>query len=145
MNVYHDSLTPLSLSDFHIEVQARYEGAGSEKPYGLVFRNEDSDNDYKFVVNAVTGKYRLEQRKNGIYSTLVGWTFDSSIIRGPNPNILTVVAKGQLVSLYANGVLLNQVTVNTSAAGRIGMHTRNVSEPDGVIVYYDNLRVFELR
>jgi hypothetical protein len=145
LDTFYRQIAPPLIGDFHAEVQARYEGAGSEKIYGLIFRQVDSDNFYALGVNAVTGKYRLLEQKNGFWSTILGWTFSPSIIQGPNPNILTVVARGQLISLYANGVLLNQVTVNTSTAGRIGLYTLNLYEPDGVIAYYDNLRVFELR
>ncbi len=144
LDIYSRQLAPPSLADFHVEVQARFEGAGSEQFYGLMFRREDEDNFYVFQINGLTGKYSLEQRKNGVTSTLVGWTLDPSIIRGTNPNILTVVARGELVSLYANGVLLKQVPVNTNTPGRLGLYAAT-HEPGGIIAYYDNLRIFELR
>jgi hypothetical protein len=143
LNTFHRPVAPPSLSDFHAEVQARYEGADREKAYGLVFRYEDADNFYRFEVNPFTGKYRFLKRVHGVVTIVLAWTFSPAINRGDSPNLLTVVARSQLISLYANGISLSNITDSALNAGRIGPLTFNEDDPIGAIAYFDNLRLFE--
>jgi hypothetical protein len=133
------------LGDFHAEVQARYKGGDQAKYYGMVFRFQDDENFYIFLVNPTSGTYILRKRERAAFSTLIGFTSSPSIQKGPVPNLLRVVARGATLQLYVNDTLVGHATDSTFATGRIGLAVWNDVDPDGAEVFFDNLRVFEVR
>lgn len=98
--------------------------------YGLVFRAPDyeSGSGYHFGLTC-TGKFGLRVWKDGNATTLVDWSENSAILGGPNQaNRLGVQISGNAIKLYANGVLLKEISDATfSDGGHFGLFITGVS------------------
>jgi hypothetical protein len=125
-------------SDMVLDVDARHSGGSINTRYGLVFRAQDIDNYYRFLVTG-KGEYLL-QRVNGMFSQQLVQLTRSEFISSTNVvNHLRVICKGPQISLECNGHPLTTVTDKSLAAGWIGLAIYAV-EPPGTAVF-DNLKV----
>ena len=132
-----------SLSDFDVEVKARYEGAALSKSYGLVFRFQDNDNHYVFEIDPVSGKYRFRMQERDDWTNLFSWRASPHIIVGSAPNVVRVIARGSSFELYVNGKWLDTVVDQTFAEGRIGIFVASGNDPNGAEIFFDDLIVRE--
>ncbi|RPJ63562.1 MAG: TIR domain-containing protein [Dehalococcoidia bacterium] len=129
-------------SDMVIEVDARHSSGSINTRYGLVFRAQDVDNYYRFLVTG-KGEYLL-QRVNGMFSQQLVQLTRSEFISSTNVvNHLKVICKGPQISLECNGHPLTAVTDKSLAAGWIGLGIYAV-EPPGTAVF-DNLKVYSVK
>ena len=86
---------------------------------GLMFWSDGLGDYYYFGVSAAQGSFTVSHHsaQNG-WSQIVAWMKDPSIKTGPSAsNTLRVVAKGNLIQLFANGTALGHLAVMAPAAG----------------------------
>lgn len=97
--------------NFYIEAVFNPQTCSGADQYGLVFRAPDADSGYFFTVTC-DGKYNLHAHafKDNTDTTLIPTTPNAAILSGANQtNRLGVMATGEKISLYANGVLLQEI------------------------------------
>jgi hypothetical protein len=102
------------LDDFVFEVDARWPPEATAfylDMYGIVFREQDNENYYDFLIFSGYGKYAVGKTVNGgAWSPLKAWTDSPYIQKGTAANRLKVVCQGPEISVYVNGNLLTTVT-----------------------------------
>ena len=132
-------------ADIDAEVKVRYQGADTDKAYGLVFGAKDTTNFYDFEVDPVDGTYLLRSRAAGAWHGIVDWTASPAIQRNSAANVLRVIRRGADIALYVNGTRLVKVSDPKIAAGRIGLLVANYATTGGADVYFDDVRIFHAR
>lgn len=101
--------------NFYLEATFNPQQCSGSDLYGLIFRVPETDSGYFYSVTC-DGKYDLHARDfaDGSDFTKIERTASSAIQAGSNAvNRLGVMANGEKISLYANGVLLQEVNDNT--------------------------------
>jgi len=113
--------------DFAIEAQFSVGSNCSGKDsYGLLVRapnKADGVIDSGYVVGFnCDGQYRVYRMDNGGYTGIASWANHSAIKAGPNQsNTMTVIAKGEHLQFYANGILLIEFYDSMYSAGLWGL------------------------
>jgi hypothetical protein len=117
------------LSNVYLEMTVSTgECSGSDR-YGFFFRVPNSfeaNRGYLFGISC-DGSYSLREwdataGSKGVMTTHVVWTNSSAIQAGSNKtNTIGVMAVGDKLVLYANGVLLDEVKDSTFSAGSFGV------------------------
>jgi hypothetical protein len=121
-----------------MEVDARVV-SGSGGNYGLLFRVENSNNYYRFVVST-TGRYRVMKLVNRSWKTIKGWTTSSAVKTGSTENHLKVVAQGSSITVYANGQELTTVTDSDFTHGEVALIAAAGTTADFEVAF-DNFEV----
>ena len=102
--------------DFYLEATFTTQECAGVDQYGLMFRAPNTSAAYFYGVTC-DGKYFLDANDfndNGVQSVIISNTFASSLLAGSNQtNRLGVKAQGDKILLYANDVLLQEVTDST--------------------------------
>lgn len=127
-----------TLSDFIMEADVT-KIAGSDDPYGLVFRRNDA-NDYYFFGIYDDGRYYLTRHegKANDWKDLTDLTPSTAIKKGMNvSNRLKVSTRGDEIVMYINDQRVGSVFDGTVSAGKIGFLAGNA----GLYVTYGNLKV----
>jgi hypothetical protein len=94
--------------------------------YGMIVRAPSQadnviDSTYVFAFNC-DGQYRVYRMDNGNYTGIVNWTVHPSLLPGPNQkNVMTVIANGEKLQLYANATLVYEFSDSTYPRGLIGL------------------------
>jgi hypothetical protein len=136
------------LGDFYLQITARTGPACSEKDaYGLLVRASAQDVDYNtgyvFGVSC-DGYYRFYRMDEGRYYSLRDWTANSNILTGPDrTNQLGLMADGQNISLYVNGVLLEHFQDSTHPIGQFGFMISSLKTFD-FKVFIDDIAFWNL-
>lgn len=102
-------------ADFYMEAVFITAACSEADMYGLVFRAPDTDSGYFYGVTC-DGRYNLHAQDftDGSDNALINLTANSAILSGSNAtNRIGVMAKGDRISLYANGTLLQEVIDDT--------------------------------
>jgi hypothetical protein len=119
-------LTIDSLTNTYIEMSANSGTCLPQDRYGLVVRVPSIANANQGYLLGFTcdGKYSI-RKWDGAANTmanLINWKTNAAITAGANKtNRLGVMLQGSKLSLYANGVLLGEVTDGTWSAGNFGV------------------------
>lgn len=103
--------------------------------YGIVFRYQDDNNFYAFVISG-KGYFGVYKRANGEYVPLVDFQPSPAIQTGQGSNILQVVVKGENMWFLVNDQELVNLTDSTFRTGRIGFYAT-----PGLHVRFDNAEV----
>lgn len=112
----------------YVELVFTTETCSADDHYGIIFRVpvlREANRGYLFGVTC-DGRYNLRKwdgttGEQGTMTTLVRYTYSGMINAGSNKqNVLGVMTKGNLISLYINGELINQVTDDTYTSGYFG-------------------------
>ena len=127
--------------DFIIEEDIRLVSGPKDSSYGLIFRCQDDDNFYRFLVSA-DGSYVVGARLDGKWVDMPRWMMSEYVEKGYSTNHLKVVCKGDQIEVYVNGHYLTAVVDDSFADGYIGGIISTV-EP-GAHVVFDNLKVYSL-
>lgn len=136
------TLTAPTFSDFVLEVDARLLAGDVQSSFGVLFRMQGPDQFYRFEITG-NGQYMLERRNaDGTWTRFVeDWTDTPAINPGLNAlNRLKVSAVGRNLSVYANDILLHQVSDNAYSSGTIGLDAGTFTQP-GTRVAFDNVQV----
>lgn len=128
-------------ADFVLEIDARLVSGHKNVHYGLVFRLEDHNDFYRFLVGG-DGFYRVGTKTAGMWTTLAKGTRSAVIKGGNGTNHLKVVCKGSQIKAYVNGHHLTTITDNSFTEGYVGMIVYG-PEPD-CHVAFDNIKVYSL-
>jgi hypothetical protein len=110
-----------AFDDFYVEVDATPEAGPADGMLGIIFRYEDSDNFYAFLVSA-DGWYSLLKYAGGEVSRPIDWNESGALKTGKGAeNKLGVLANGREIAIYANGEELDSVQDRSFAAGRVAL------------------------
>ncbi len=105
-------LTDRGISDFYLEGSFIQGACSSNDQYGIVFRAPDysSGLGYYFGINC-DGKHFLIRNDSAGSNLLVDKTTNTAYIQGEGQvNRLGVLVKGNVIQLFINGQIVNQVT-----------------------------------
>jgi hypothetical protein len=128
-------------ADLLFEADARQVSGPNSNAYGLVFRYEDEDNFYRFVITG-EGKYRIRKQLEGEWVSIKGWTRSEAINQGVATNYLKVICQGDTIEVYVNTRHLATVTDPSFAEGYIALTASAYDEPN-VHVAFDNVNIWE--
>ena len=128
-------------TDFALEIDARLVSGSSGSKYGVVFRVEDNDHFYRFMIRE-DGYYTVSKWDNDKWFTLQNWTKSDFINQGNSTNHLLVVCRGSQIKVYVNGYYLDTITDNSFTRGYVGVMVSS-GETD-VDAAFDNIKVYRL-
>ena len=134
------------ISDFYLEMIASPQTCSGMDRYGMVIRAQNSDEGYLGYLYGVTcdGRYSLRRWNGSNYVTIVDWTESESIHKGADQgNRIGLMAAGKKLSLYANGVLLKEISDDTHLSGKFGVYVGSVRTPDFTVLV-DEMAYWEL-
>jgi hypothetical protein len=132
-----------AFSDFVLEVDARQESGSPDSSYGVLFRMQDSQQFYRFEITG-DGHYMLERRNgDGSWTRLLSdWSTSAAINQGLNAvNRLKIIASGAQITVYANDVLLEQLSDTAYATGQIALDAGSFADSN-LQVAFDNLVIY---
>lgn len=131
------------LDDFVLEVDAKLLSLGDGNRYGIVFREQDTDNFYYFSISSGYGSYMIGKIYNGTWSALKDWADSSYIHKGTSTNRLKVICQGTQIEVYVNAHKLAAVKDYSFPKGYIGLAAESglSSKAD---VLFDNLKIHNL-
>lgn len=153
-------------ADFDLLIAARAVDGPEDNSFGVVFRLQDPDNFYSFMISS-DGYYKINRRLKGEEKDLSMWIASPAVHTGIGTvNWLRVQASGDQFRFYVNGEQLQLCIPNNPAgqstyfngecvdgqmlstlvdtslsSGQLGPVVRSLDEP-GVVVEFDNLLVF---
>jgi len=127
--------------DFTIEEDMRLVNGPSNSSYGLIFRCQDDNNFYRFLISA-NGNYLVGTKLDGKWTELQKWTMSEYVGKGNSTNHLKVVCKGSHIEVYVNEHYLTTVIDTSFAEGYIG-GIIDTPEPN-THVAFDNFKVYSL-
>lgn len=132
---------PFRPDEFVVEVSCALE-QGNDASCGLGF-GPDGDNLYWFEVSPYDQTYALFLLEEGAWQdNLVDWT-ESKVIDPSGMNFLSMERVGGTLSMYINGILVDEVDGSRFPTGRIGIGG-STYEDGNVTVCLDNLRVWRM-
>lgn len=103
-------------SDFDMLVRTRPVAGPINNAYGVVFRLQDRDNYYMFLISS-DGYYQVQRKVNGQERLLSDWIPSPLINQGFDvDNWLRVVARGESFQFYINGEIVD-LCIPSSAFG----------------------------
>lgn len=109
---------------------------------GLIFRGSGDQAYYYFEINGVQA-FRLRAQANGRWIDIINWLPSDALLPDGFPNVLTVDAIGERLTLYINGQQVAAVDVPTDAAylsGDVGVAaSSNSSSP--LLATFDSIQV----
>lgn len=138
--IYGATVPNQSRSDFALTVDIASETIGSYQ-YGVWFRSKNGlDNGYYFVIEPQTSNYALALGLDGEWQEdAIPWQSSSQIKRN-GINQLGIVASGNQITLYINGVQVNSIVDDKLDSGEImllaGTYQNEVAP---IVVRFDNL------
>jgi len=109
--------------------------------FGLDFRVQDDSNQFQFGISC-EGRYRVQERQNGIPRLVVVPTLSQAIKTGAGAvNELGVRAEGKQLSLYVNRTFLTRVDLPEETKGHFGAYISS-SATLTLTAQFDNLTVW---
>jgi len=132
--------------DLVIEVDVRQVEGPLDNNFGVIvryFEDDDLSSYYWFQISG-DGFYSVDLHLEDEWITLVGWESSAAIYTGLGvTNRIRVVCSGSQFSFYANGAHLLDLFDDTLDRGNIGVAAGSFEE-SGVVVRFDDLKVYEL-
>lgn len=135
------------LTNFYLELSVKSDNCAGSDHYGIIFRVPDvvaANQGYLYGITC-DGSYYLRKWDGTTLTDLVKPTANKAVIVGQNQiNRLGVLASGSTLTLYVNGVKLNQVTDSTYTKGAFGLFvgSRTTTQLNMIVTnirYWDNL------
>ena len=134
------------ISDFYLEMIATPQKCAGTDRYGMMARAQKSDGDYLgyLVGFSCDGHYSLRRWNGSSFVTIVDWTESEYIRKGAGQgNRIGLMADGKKLSLYANGVLLKEISDDIHLSGKFGVFVGSVKTPDFTVLV-DEMVYWEL-
>jgi hypothetical protein len=136
------SIRSAGSDDVVLEVDAAHTGGPENGYYGLVCRQEDSENYYALVV-ASDGSYGIARDLESEIEFLEQGTAPSGVIQGgENVNRLRVACIGNTLTLYANGQKLAEVQDDSFDSGDVGL-LAGTQDQGGMEAWFDNFVIYQ--
>ncbi|MBN1322564.1 MAG: hypothetical protein JW986_00995 [Methanotrichaceae archaeon] len=132
-----------NFTDFVMEIEATQISGPDDNAYGVVARLIDSRTFYMFLISG-DGYYGFGALNNNTWVKPLEWEQSSAINLGNATNQIKLICKGDLLSFYANGVLLGEHREGTLSYGDVGLYVGSV-KGGNVTVSFDDLRVWKLK
>lgn len=108
-------------ADFYVEVDATKEAGPADGMLGIIFRYEDIDNFYAFLISA-DGWYTLLKYVDGEANRPIDWSESEALETDEGAaNKLGVLADGREIAIYANDEELDRVQDRSFAEGQIAL------------------------
>ena len=127
-----------SYKDMLLETDARLVSGPGQSLYGLVFRQQDLDNYYCFMVSG-DGGYILQKRVKGVFTTIVKKNNATIIKKDTSYNRLEVICKGDQIEMLCNGSSLAMAKDNSFSEGWVGLIVNSTTPPATAV--FDNFKV----
>lgn len=140
--IQYTTLTEPFFTNFVAEVDVRQLKGALNGSYGILFRMQAPNQFYRFEITG-EGNYILERRNaDGTWTRYVDdWSSSEAINRGINAtNRLRVEAIDRSIRVYANGILLAEVSDNLYPSGNIALDAGTFFSPE-LKVAFDNFVV----
>jgi hypothetical protein len=134
------------ISDFYLEMIATPQKCAGSDRYGMMARAQKDDGEYLGYFFGLTcdGRYSLRRWAGSSFVTMVDWTESDYIRQGSNQgNRLGLMADGKKLSLYANGMLLKEISDDNHLSGKFGVSVGSVKTPDFTVLV-DEVAYWEL-
>jgi len=123
------------LVNFYIEATAKTTACSGSDRYGIMVRAPDLNQGYLFGFTC-DGRYSLRAWDGSEYTKLKDWTASAAILAGANQtNRLGLMADGSRLSLYANGVFLDEIHDDRFGEGRFGLFIASNVTPNYAIQF----------
>ncbi len=133
----------LSYNDVRIEVDATKAGGSDDNDFGVICRYQDVENFYYFVISS-DGYYGIFKTVNG-EQILIGTENmppSDAIKLGNTTNHLSAECVGNKLSMYANGVKLDEFEDTDFTSGDVGLIAGTYDTP-GTEIHFDNFEVLQ--
>jgi hypothetical protein len=135
------SFSSLELQDFYFEISVKMpDNCQGKDRGGVIFGTPlgETDKGINYQISC-DGHYRLFIYDGANTINLINWTNSDELFSGPGKtNRLGVMHRGQKITLYINGALINQVSDDTYVGkGRIGVNM-GVDNHDNVTITFDD-------
>ncbi|MFP3952663.1 MAG: family 16 glycoside hydrolase [Candidatus Acetothermia bacterium] len=127
--------------DFALQVSIK-QVEGSPAYYGILFRYQDAANYYQFWVSD-DGYYGLAVSEAGEWNVLIEMNHSRAIEPG-DWNRLDLIASGSSLSLYVNGVLLDDIEDNTFREGKVAVSAETGVDQNHMKVLFDGFAIDRL-
>jgi hypothetical protein len=134
------------ISDFYLEMIATPQKCAGLDRYGMMARAQKSDGDYLGYLFGFScdGQYSLRRWNGSNFVSIVDWTESEFIRKGAGQgNRIGLMADGQKLSLYANGVLLKEINDDIHLSGKYGVSVGSVKTTDFTVMV-DEMAYWEL-
>jgi hypothetical protein len=136
----------LDLSDMVIEVDVRQVEGPLDNNFGILLRyleDDDLRSYYWFQISG-DGYYSVDRRQEGDWVSLEGWEASDAVETGLGvTNHMRIDCSGGQFSFYNNDVHLVDIFDETIARGSIGL-AAGTFDDSGIVIQFDNLRIYEL-
>jgi hypothetical protein len=131
----------LRAADVYLQAEARLLGTPPYAEFGLILRAQGPGlgRFYQFKVNTQGQWHVLYQDETGVY-TLRTWT-DAPVLNTPNRTwSLAVMARGERLDFFANGVMLGTVSdARLLTPGTVGVFVSTGDQPSAATVLFDQV------
>lgn len=133
----------LSYNDVRIEVDATKVGGSDDNDFGVICRYQDVENFYYFVISS-DGYYGIFKTVNGEQMIIGTENMPESdaIKLGNTTNHLRAECVGNKLSMYANGVKLDEFEDTDFTSGDVGLIAGTYDTP-GTEIRFDNFKVLK--
>ncbi len=127
--------------DFALEVSFK-QVEGTPAYYGVLFRYQDPSNYYQFWISD-DGHYGLGVSEGGEWRVLLEMDYSEAIVPGEWNRIVLITSEANL-SLYANGVFLDDVEDRTFEEGKVAVSAETGVEQYHMKVLFDSFVIERL-
>jgi hypothetical protein len=128
------------LSDFMAEVDIRETEPTKSGYVGILFRYQDNQNYYAFMINNSNRSFEIIRRMGERENPLQRWTTSNYIKPESATNRLKILCKGTQIEAYANGNKLCTVSDTTFTKGYLGFEVDTFTAPQTYL--FSNLKVY---
>ena len=131
-----------SLGDFYASIEGRQIACPDVCEYGFWFRNSDKGS-YVFSIREQEGIFSFySSNRSTVSITSYNFNTASSEIRQNGSNVLAVKAEGNNISVYINGILVNQIQSDISPKGTMGIYVSLSGTGSEAEFEFDNFQVY---
>ena len=138
------TLPDAGAGDFYAEVTSEVQACAGKDSAGFAGRINGAGLDSGYTLEvACDGTYRVRKFSEGAVTVLRDWTASEAIVKGPDAaNRLGLLAHGDQITPFANGVALGPAVQDASFAyGTFGVFAM-ARETPGVVVVYDDFALW---
>lgn len=130
------------LGDAEIKVNVRLPNADKNARYGVIFRLDETGENYYLLGVTNKGQYGLFRFGDGKYETIIPYTESFSVGNASFPSQIRIVNQGDVIAFDIGGQWLDSIRDPNIKSGQIALFV----EPDepGQTVLFDNLQVSEI-
>ena len=120
-------------SDYNVKLKmtSLASAFGARDSMGIIFRYQDPNNYYRYLISRMQGIRRLEKKTNGVFTTLA---FDGRGFNVGQEMLITVVVDGTEMIVYENGEILFSAKDTDHEAGTIALFTQGPTAFDDIEV-----------